>query len=140
MSGYVILFWSALGAATVLPFYSEVVLVGMLAAGLHPGWLWLAATAGNTLGSVINWAIGWRYGHLAGTRWFPVSEARMARARQWFYRYGYWTLLMAWAPVGGDALTFIGGILRVRFLVFVVLVGIGKGVRYALLVLAFGGA
>ena len=40
---------------------------------------------------------------------------------------------MAWLPVGGDALTFIAGIMRVNFLVFFVLTAIGKSTRYAML-------
>jgi membrane protein YqaA with SNARE-associated domain len=137
MSAYFILFWSAFGAATILPFYSEVVLLGMLAAGLDPSLLWLSATVGNTLGAVVNWAIGWHVDYLVGKRWLPVSEAQLERGRQWFYKYGYWSLLMAWAPVGGDALTFVGGIMRVRLGLFILLVGFGKGARYAALILAF---
>jgi len=41
---------------------------------------------------------------------------------------------MSWLPVGGDALTLVGGIMRVPWLNFVVLVGIGKGLRYAIVV------
>jgi membrane protein YqaA with SNARE-associated domain len=33
-------------------------------------------------------------------------------------------------PLGGDALTLIAGIMRVRLWVFLVLVGLGKGLRY----------
>ena len=137
MTAYFILFWSALGAATILPFYSEVVLLAMLSEGYDPALLWLSATVGNTLGSVINWAIGWHVDSLVGRRWVPMTEAQLERGRQWFYKYGYWSLLMAWAPVGGDALTFVGGIMRVRLVVFCILVGFGKGARYAALILAF---
>jgi len=134
---YLVLFASAFGAATVLPFYSEVVLVAMLQAGLDPSRLWLVATVGNTLGAVVNWAIGWYINHFQDRRWFPFSEAQMGRARQWFQKYGYWSLLMAWAPVGGDALTFVGGIMRIRLGLFLLLVGFGKAARYAVIVLAF---
>ena len=113
MSAYFILFWSAFGAATILPFYSEVVLVGFLGAGHDAWWLWFWATLGNTLGAVVNWGIGWHVDNLLGRRWFPVTAAQLERARRWYYKYGYWSLLMAWAPIGGDALTFIGGIMRV---------------------------
>lgn len=137
MIEYLVLFASAFGAATVLPFYSEVVLVAMLQAGLDPSRLWLVATVGNTLGAVVNWAIGWYINHFQDRRWFPFSEAQMGRARQWFQKYGYWSLLMAWAPVGGDALTFVGGIMRIRLGLFLLLVGFGKAARYAVIVLAF---
>jgi membrane protein YqaA with SNARE-associated domain len=36
-------------------------------------------------------------------------------------------------PVGGDALTFIAGMMRVHFLVFITLTAIGKATRYAIL-------
>jgi membrane protein YqaA with SNARE-associated domain len=137
MAAYFILFWTALAAATVLPFYSEVVLVGMLEAGYDPAALWLAATTGNTRGAGINWAIGWHVDYLVGRRWIPVSEAQLERGRQWFYRWGVWTLLLAWLPVGGDALTFVGGIMRVRWTTFVLLVGFGKGARYVFIILAY---
>ena len=45
-----------------------------------------------------------------------------------------WSLLFAWLPVGGDALTFIAGVMRVRFVLFLVLVALGKGARYALII------
>ncbi len=35
-----------------------------------------------------------------------------------------------WLPVGGDALTFVAGVMKVRILPFLLLVGLGKGVRY----------
>jgi membrane protein DedA with SNARE-associated domain len=41
--------------------------------------------------------------------------------------------LWAWAPTGGDALTFIAGFLRVRFDLFLLLTALGKGARYAIL-------
>ena len=137
MSPYLILFWSAFGAATILPFYSEVVLVAMLEAGHDVALLWLFATVGNTLGSVVNWAIAWHVDTLVEKRWVPVSEAQLERGRRWFYKYGYWSLLLAWLPVGGDALTFVGGMMRVRLGVFVLLVGIGKGARYAAIILGW---
>lgn len=137
MSPYIILFWSAFGAATILPFYSEVVLVAMLEAGHDVALLWLFATVGNTLGSVVNWAIAWHVDALVDRRWVPVTEAQLERSRRWFYKYGYWSLLLAWLPVGGDALTFVGGLMRVRLGVFILLVGIGKGARYAAIILGW---
>ncbi len=40
-------------------------------------------------------------------------------------------MLFGWLPIGGDSLTLIGGIMRVPWLNFVVLVAMGKGIRYA---------
>ena len=131
MSGFILLFLSAFAAATLLPFYSELLLLAQLRQGLDPTWLWLVATAGNTLGSALNWVIGRYLTHYAGRRWFPVRENALDRAQRWFQRYGTWTLLFAWAPVGGDALTVVAGIMKVRFWLFLILVTLGKGARYA---------
>ncbi len=133
MNAYLIVFASAFGAATILPFYSEVVVLAYQQQGYPAGPLWLAATSGNTLGAVLNWWIGRELTRFQGRRWFPVSAAALQRAQERFARWGQWSLLMAWLPVGGDALTFIGGLMRVRLLPFVLLVGAGKGARYAVL-------
>jgi membrane protein YqaA with SNARE-associated domain len=130
VTAYIALFWTAFGAATILPFYSEILFLALLDQGLDPAGLWLAATTGNTLGAVINWLIGLYLTDYAQHRWFPFKEHQLHHAQRWFQRFGSWTLLFAWLPVGGDALTFVAGAMRVRFLLFVVLVGIGKGARY----------
>ena len=54
MSAYIVLFWTALGSATILPFYSEFLLIALFERGLDPFWLWFAATTGNTLGALVN--------------------------------------------------------------------------------------
>ncbi len=136
MTEYLLLFGGAFAAATILPFYSEVYLAILLSE--QPGnwvWLWLVATSGNTLGAVLNWWLGQYMLHYRERRWFPVKARELERAQRWFQRFGVWSLLFAWLPIGGDALTFIGGIMRVRLSRFLVLVGIGKGVRYLVVIL-----
>jgi membrane protein YqaA with SNARE-associated domain len=133
LSGYFSLFSVAFLAATILPAYSEILFAGMLSAGYDPLALWAWATAGNTLGAALNWVLGRYLLHYQDRRWFPFKVDSLHRAQSWFQRYGVWSLLMAWLPIGGDALTFIAGIMRVRFVIFFVLTGIGKGARYAIL-------
>lgn len=130
MIEHLILFSSAFLAATILPFYSEVVLFAYLQQGLNPWTLVMVATLGNTLGGVVNWALGLYLQHFKDRRWFYFSEKQLVRAQAWFQRYGVWTLLLAWLPIGGDALTLIAGIMRVRLPLFLVLVGTGKALRY----------
>lgn len=133
MKAYLGLFATAFLAATILPAYSEVVFAGMLAIGHDPLALWAWATAGNTLGAAINWMLGRYFLHFEDRRWFPFKKKNLHRVQDSFQRYGVWSLLFAWLPVGGDALTFIAGVMRVRFAIFFLLTGIGKGVRYAIL-------
>ena len=137
--GYAILFLSAFGAATILPFYSEIAFIGMLEQGFAPFWVWLVATAGNSLGAAVNWVLGRYLTHFEGRRWFPFKPESLHRSQAWFQKYGVWSLLFAWLPIGGDALTFIAGVMRVRFGIFLALTTIGKGARYAVLYLVYSG-
>lgn len=130
VAGLAVLFATAFGAATILPFQSEVVLAGLVWDETAPVWLIvLVATVGNTLGSMLNWWMGLYIEHFKGRRWFPASEAQLARAQGWWNRYGYWTLLLSWAPFG-DATTLIAGIMRTPLWLFTVIVGAVKAARY----------
>ncbi len=124
-------FWSAFLAATILPAASEVVLAASLAERAADPWLLIGlATFGNTLGSLVNWVLGRFLAGFEDRRWFPVSPKRLHRFAAIFRRYGVWTLLFAWAPIGGDALTVVAGAARVNVLIFLALVGAGKLARY----------
>lgn len=134
MLAYFSLFCSGLLAATLFPASSEILLLALLQQGYNPLWLFVAATAGNTLGSCINWYLGLKLLKFQHKRWFPVSAAALSRAQQQFQRFGSWSLLFAWLPVVGDPLTLVAGVLKVRFKVFVLLVLVGKAARYAILI------
>lgn len=134
LESYLFLAATAFIAATLLPFYSEVVLVALLMRGADPGGVFLAATIGNTLGAVVNWYLGRFLLHFEDRSWFPFKPHQIHRAQAWFLRYGKWSLLMAWLPVGGDGLTFIAGVMRVPLGLFVILTGAGKGARYAVVI------
>jgi len=137
MEAYLSLFTLSLLAATLLPAASELLLTGLLNSGYDPFTLWLVATIGNSLGSVINYGLGRYLLHFQGRKWFPFKQNTMQKSETWFNRYGVWSLLFAWAPIFGDVLTFIAGVLKVNFALFVVLVVIGKGARYAMILQAF---
>ena len=130
MIAYLALFGSAFLAATILPFYSEVLLYALLREGRDPLILVTVATLGNTLGAVVNWLLGLYLLRFQDRRWFYFSHRQIESAQRWFSRYGFWSLLMAWLPIGGDALTLIAGIMRVRLWIFLLLVGTGKCLRY----------
>jgi membrane protein YqaA with SNARE-associated domain len=134
IGSYLFLGATAFVAATLLPFYSEVVLVAMLMRDADPGWVFVAATVGNTLGAAVNWYIGRFLLRFEDRPWFPFQPHQVHRAQRWFLRYGKWSLLMAWLPVGGDALTFYAGIMRVPIGLFLVLTAVGKGARYAIVI------
>ncbi|WP_136440266.1 YqaA family protein [Pacificoceanicola onchidii] len=127
------LFLAAFGAATLLPFQSEVVFVALQVAEAAPlSAMIVVASIGNTLGAVVNYIMGRGVERFRGSRWFPVRDKNLARAQEWYARYGIWTLLFSWAPVG-DAFTVIAGIMRTPFWLFLGLVTIAKTGRYIVL-------
>jgi membrane protein YqaA with SNARE-associated domain len=137
MTAYLVMFGAAFLAATLLPFYSEVLVVGLLLDRPDEWfWIWLVASFGNTLGSAANWVLGRYLLRYQERKWFPFKTAGVSRSQQWFQKYGVWSLLMAWAPIGGDALTFIAGVMRVNFALFWVLTFVGKAGRYLVIILA----
>jgi membrane protein YqaA with SNARE-associated domain len=130
-----ILFLSAFAASTILPMSSELVLGALAVAGTSEVWLLLAvATAGNTLGAVVNWGIG-RYAATWRTRLPSLDDAKFERACRWFNRWGIWSLLLSWLPVVGDPLTLVAGVLRTPFVPFALFVLVGKAARYLLVLL-----
>ncbi|WGZ93663.1 MAG: YqaA family protein [Candidatus Thiothrix putei] len=134
MMSYLLLFLSALLAATLIPAQSEALLVSLMLQGKSVLWVLLVvATLGNTLGSVINWWLGRYLEHFQDKRWFPVKAASLARAQQWFQRYGWGVLLLSWLPIVGDPLTVVAGVMRMRLLPFVLVVAVAKGGRYGVL-------
>src|SRR4029450_10440595 len=91
------LFVAAFVSATLLPVASEPALFGLLR--LNPDLFWSAifvATAGNTLGGMVDWWMG--YGahqvvdHYEHSKWH-------SRAIDWLERMGPKACLLAWLPV-----------------------------------------
>ncbi len=125
------LFVSSFLAATLLPGGSEAVLFGVLR--LHPQLFWPAiglATLGNTLGGLTSYLIG-RFIPGAGSA--SGKETRHARARrtmEWVRRYGSPALLLAWAPLIGDALCVAAGWLRMNAVAVTLFMAFGKFLRY----------
>lgn len=126
------LFLSAFLSSTVLPGSSEVVFLILAAQGHLPAWSLLAtATAGNTLGGMSSWALGWLIGW-----WYPLHEftkpahhLAVERVRKW----GSPVLLLSWVPVIGDPLCIAAGWLRIGWVRALLCIGIGKGCRYMVL-------
>ena len=117
-------------AATVLPIASEWLLAALV---VHPVDMTAAvavATAGNTLGAVTTWAVGYWGGLWIMQRWLRISETDRMRAENWYTRWGSWSLLLAWAPVVGDPLCLVAGMFNVPLIRFIPLVAAGKAGRY----------
>jgi membrane protein YqaA with SNARE-associated domain len=118
-------------AATLIPLGSEWLLVLLLVDGQSPIPLISLATAGNSLGACTTYAVGLYGGPWLVRKVLRIDDEQQQRAENFYCRYGSWSLLLSWLPVIGDPLCLAGGVLRVGFARFVVLVASGKLVRYA---------
>jgi membrane protein YqaA with SNARE-associated domain len=122
------LFLASFLSATLLPGGSEAVLLGVLA--LHPGQAvpaLLLATLGNTLGGMTTY---WMARALPEKLGAGGAARHIAQLRRW----GSPALLLAWAPLVGDALCAAAGWLRLPWLACLLWMALGKGARYAVLV------
>jgi membrane protein YqaA with SNARE-associated domain len=128
--GLTTLFIASFISATLLPVASEPVLYGLL--HLNPELFWsaiLVATAGNTLGGVVDWWMGFEAHHIvdryAKSKWH-------AKALDWLERMGPKACLLAWLPVIGDPLCAVAGWLRMPFWRCTLYMAIGKLTRYVI--------
>jgi len=133
---YLLVFLSAIAAATILPLSSEFAAIAAIKTGHIPWLIWLLASLGNTIGSIINWCLGRYLEKFKHHSWFPFNGKQLERGQRTFNQYGLWSLLFAWVPIIGDALTLVAGVMNVKLWIFTLLVAVGKSIRYAIVILA----
>lgn len=128
--GYPALFILSFLASTLLPIGSEWLLVLMLVKGYPLAATVATATFGNCLGAVTTWVIGIYGGEWLIGRVLRISPQQLEKARAYYRRYGIFSLFFSWLPVIGDPLCLVGGIMRISFWPFLLLVSSGKLARY----------
>ncbi|WP_418179935.1 YqaA family protein [Aliarcobacter lanthieri] len=126
---YLILFFSAFLSATLLPLGSEALLIYNILEGYNLFLLLFFATLGNSLGSVLNYYLG-----LKGEEYL-VNKKHINFSKKYFDKYGAICILFAWLPIIGDPITFVAGVLKYNFKLFLVLVIISKLGRYLFIAL-----
>lgn len=134
-----LMFFNAFISATLLPGSSEVLFSTLIyqtrlldgnvlsAAQFN---LWLVATLGNSLGSLVTYQMG-----------KLLPEPKPHRYTQWALsqaqKYGVFVLFFSWLPLIGDLFCGIAGWLRFKPLPVALVLFIGKGCRYAVLLFTF---
>ena len=116
-------------AATLLPLGSEALLLYDLSHGYNPVLLILVATIGNTLGSIINYFLGYKGVDFLIQKKY-VNPKQLQKATDTFKKYGAYSLLLSPMPIIGDPITFVAGVLKYDFKKFAGVVFLAKGVRY----------
>ena len=132
--GYMGLFLISFLAATLLPLGSEAAVVLMAVSDSAPLKLLIIATAGNSLGGIVNYLVG-KWGALfIFSRYIQVDRSALERLERVYGRWGAPILFFAWLPIVGDPLTVAAGALRVNIYVFTFWVVLGKAFRYLILI------
>lgn len=124
------MFISAFIAGSFLPFTSEAVLMGLIAAGLEPVPLLIYATIGNWGGSMFNYFIG----HLGKMEWIErylhVNKEKLDKAKRFMGGRGAWMGFFSFLPVIGTAICILLGLMRANPVVSAISVFLGKILRY----------
>jgi membrane protein YqaA with SNARE-associated domain len=135
--GYVGLFLGSFLAATVFPFSSDALLLGMLAVGGNPIASVAVATIGNWLGGLTSYWVGW-LGKLEWLeRWFRVKSETIERHSTTVQRWGSWLALLTWLPFVGDVFAIVLGFYKARFIPSALWMFVGKCGRFIVWALLF---
>ena len=122
------LFFSAFLAATIVPFSSEVAFLAALTNDMSLLNAMFFASSGNILAIIVNYWFGyWLYDK-------TKDKLQSSKSGQWSLdyglKYGYFILAFSWLPVIGDPLTLVAGVLRLKFVWFVLIAGGLRVARY----------
>ena len=132
--GYWGMLIAAFLAGTFIPFSSEVVMLGLLAAGLQPWALIIYGTAGNVMGSLFNYGIG-RMGRLDWIeKYMHVKKEKLDRVQNLMAGKGSWTGLFAFLPAIGTAIAIVLGFMRANIITTTISFTLGKFIRYVILI------
>jgi membrane protein YqaA with SNARE-associated domain len=118
-------------SATLLPLGSEPAVFGLVK--LNPDLFWSAiavATAGNTLGGMVSWWMGWG-SRKVSKRW--GNSAQHVRALAWLEKLGPKACLLSWLPGVGDPLCAVAGWLQMPLWPCTLYMAIGKFARYLMM-------
>ncbi|MBF1630435.1 MAG: DedA family protein [Prevotella sp.] len=132
--GYWGMFLSAFLAGSVLPFSSEAVMLGLLAAGVDPVPLLIYGSIGNVMGGMVNYGLG-RLGKLEWLKkYFHLKQSSIDRAYKFMGGHGAWMGFFAFLPILGSAITVVLGLTRANLPLSVFSITLGKVIRYTLLI------
>lgn len=135
--GYVGLFIGTFLSATIIPFPSDVILIGSYEAGLPITPCLIVATIGNLLGALTNYFIGYKGNSEKLIKKFKLNQDRLDRWEKRLSKNGVYLGLLAWLPFVGEPLVAALGFFKVKFWPLVSMMLIGKFLRYLTITLIY---
>ncbi len=127
------LFFSAFLAATILPFSSEAAFYLAITNEMPTLNAMLSASSGNVLAIILNYYLGYYLYEKTKTKLFASKLGKKSFVLG--HKYGYLALLLSWLPLIGDPLTLVAGLVRLKFVWFVIVAGSLRVLRYYVLTL-----
>ncbi|MGB0806255.1 MAG: YqaA family protein [Salibacteraceae bacterium] len=135
--GYWGMFFSSILAATLLPFGSEAVFLGLQYNNLDITQLILVAGFGNTIGGMITYYIG-RLGKWEWLeKWFGIKKTSIEKRMASIQKYGWIYAFFTWLPGIGDPLAAAIGFTKIAPTTAFLWMFIGKTLRFATLAYIF---
>jgi membrane protein YqaA with SNARE-associated domain len=129
------LFLSAFLAATIFPLSSEATFLLALSEGMPFSHAILFASLGNILAIILNYWFGY---WLSEKTKIKLSKSKTGlKSLAYGKKYGYFILPFTWLPIIGDPLTLVAGVIRIRFVWFVIIAGSLRVIRYYFLAQIF---
>lgn len=118
-------------AATIAPFSSDALYLAFLAIYDNTLECLVVATAGNWLGGATTYWLGrlakWEW----LVKWFKVKPETLEKQGKYVDKYGVWLALVSWVPIIGDALVLALGFYKARPVWSMLLMLVGKTLRFA---------
>lgn len=134
--GYPGLFIAALLAGSIVPFSSEVVLLGLVKLGLDPTWCIISASLGNTAGGMTCYYMG----HLGKMNWiekyFKVKQEKIEKMQRFLQGKGALMAFFAFLPAIGEVISIALGFMRSNVWLTTLSMFAGKLIRYIILLKA----
>jgi membrane protein YqaA with SNARE-associated domain len=128
--GYWGLFLASFLAATIIPFSSEFVLSGILAAGGDPVLSLATATLGNWLGGLTSYWIGWLGKFEWIEKYLSIPKEKLEKWHRKMKGKEGWIGLFCWLPGIGDIIAVVLGLLKSNFWLAATGMLAGKALRY----------
>lgn len=135
--GYFGLFAGAFLAATILPFSSDFLLLGILAAGGDIVWTVVWASLGNWAGGMFSYYMGYFGKWEWMERWFKVKQQTLEKQKAKIDRWGSALAFLSWLPFVGDLFAIGLGFYRVNAAKVALYMLIGKTARFVGWALAY---
>jgi membrane protein YqaA with SNARE-associated domain len=133
MMAYLLLFFQSFLAATLVPFSSEAVLAAMIYNDFNPVYCLVAASAGNWLGGMSSYGLGYlgKLEHIE--KWLRINHEKLLRWQEKIQKYGSYLALITWLPFVGDIIAVGLGFFKVRWLPVAVLSLVARVLRYTII-------